>query len=282
MGDSHKRDAPERRPNRVIKLEHPGGGRRRVYVPLKRRSARFLAALEESGNVSLACEAAGLGKDRTYKLRRDDAAFAAAWDAAKAAFARRAEAGDGIDLDAIARDGLAVRRGRGGQVQIVSAHPAAWTRRDEEAFFAHYAASGNVSAAARAAGFSAKAAWERANAVPAFRERLAEAKRHATERLDFYLVEEGTNLLKSARPDPQLAMWLLKREDARAAGTLNRGAAARGRGKGPPERSYEEARDSVLRKVEAIEQHRDRQRLAEGWVKTEEGHWIPPGYGKIQ
>jgi hypothetical protein len=269
---------PGRRPNRVIKLEHPGGPRRRVYVPLKRRSARFLRALEESGNVSLACQTAGIGKDRIYRLRREDPAFAAAWDSAKAEFARQAEAEDGIDLEALRRDGLAVRRGRGGTVQIVSAHPAAWTKRDEELFFAYYRESGNVSASARAAGFSGKAAWERANAVPAFRERLAEAKREATERLDFYLVEEGTNLLKGAdgRPrDPQLAMWLLKREDARAAGTLKRGAAV---GAPPP---IEEVTESILRKVEAIERHRNRERLAEGWTQTEDGDWIPPGYGRI-
>jgi len=219
----------ERGPKRrVIKLEHPGGGRRRVYVPVKRRAARFIEALGESGNVSLACEVAGIGKDRVYRLRKEDEAFAAGWAEAKAAFEERAEQDDGIDLDALGRDGLAVRRGRGGCVQIVSAHPAAWTRRDEELFFAYYAETGNVAASARAAGFSGKAAWERARTVPAFRDRLAEAKEEATLRLEHYLIEEGTNLLKGkdgAPRDPQLAMWLLKREDQKKAGTLRRGGA---------------------------------------------------------
>jgi molybdenum-dependent DNA-binding transcriptional regulator ModE len=252
-----------------------------MYVPLKRRAAKFLEALRESGNVSMACEIAGIGKDRIYRHRRDNEEFAAAWEAAKAEFRERAEEEDGIDLDALERDGLAVRRGRGGQVQIVSAHPKAWTKRDEELFFAHYAETGNVAASARAAGFSAKAAWERARAVPSFRERLAEAKAEATDRLGFYLVEEGTNLLKGedgARRDPQLAMWLLKREDQRKAGTLRRG----GRHKGPPERSYDEACESILTKLEAIDRHESRQRLAQGWTKTEDGHWIPPGYGRIR
>jgi hypothetical protein len=141
----------------VIKLERTGSGRRSVYVPLKRRAGRFLAALAESGNVSLACEIAGIGKDRIYRHRRENEAFAAGWEAAKAAFRLRAEEQeDGIDLAALERDGLTIRRGRGGQVQIVSAHPLAWTSKREETFFAAYVECGNVAAAARAAGFRAR------------------------------------------------------------------------------------------------------------------------------
>lgn len=248
----------ERMPRRPGAFERRGSARRRVYVPLRRRSARFLEALAESGNVTLAAEVAGIGKDRIYKLRKDDEAFAATWDAAKAAFAARAEEEDGIDLTALGRDGLAVRRGRGGQVQIVSAHPGAWTKRGEEVFFAHYIETGNVSASARAAGFSGKAAWERAKANPEFRERLGEAKREATERLDFYLIEEGTNLLKGEARDPQLAMWILKRADQQKARTLRRGAAAARR---TP--TIEEVTENIVRKVEAIKRHKARMAAAE-------------------
>ncbi|MEA3016545.1 MAG: hypothetical protein QOI38_1267 [Sphingomonadales bacterium] len=209
-----------------------------------------------SGNAAFACEIAGIGKDRIYKHRRENERFAAEWAAAKAAFEAKAEAEDGIDLDALARDGLAVRRGRGGCVQIVSAHPKAWTARAEEIFFAELAGSGNVSASAQAAGFSGKAAWERARKVPAFRDRLAAAKQDATERLEFHLIEEGTNLLRGesgAKRDPQLAMWLVKREDQRRAGTLKRGAAAWRRAP-----SIEEVTENIVRKVEAIKRHRAR------------------------
>ena len=260
------------------RLEKTASARRTVYLPLKRRAARFLEALAASGNVSFACEIAGIGKDRIYRHRRENAAFAAAWEAAKQAFAEKAEADDGIDLEALERDGLAVRRGRGGHVQIVSAHPAAWTRRDEDLFFSRYRESGNVAAAARAAGFSGKSVWDRAQINPAFRERLAEARQEATERLDFYLIEEGTNQLKGeggARRDPQLAMWILKREDQRRAGTLRKGGAWR------RPRSPDEVRDSILRKVSAIERHRNEKSLKEGWTQTADGHWIPPGYGKV-
>gem|GEM_PF-1186184 len=264
---------------RVIGLEHAGGARRRIYVPLRRRAARFLEALAESGNVSLACEIAGIGKDRIYKHRRENEGFAGEWAAAKEAFAAKADGEDPIDLEALGRDGLAVRRGRGGFVQIVSAHPQAWTRRDEDMFFAHYAESGNVSASARAAGFSEKAAWERARALPAFARRLAEAKLEASERLEYYLIEEGTNQLRGkdgARPDPQLAMWLLKRDDQKRAGTLNEGAAWQ------RPRSLAECRESILRKFSAIERHRGAERLKAGWTQTADGHWIPPGYGPVE
>ena len=258
------------------RLEKTAASRRSVYVPLRRRARRFIEALAASGNVSFACEIAGIGKDRVYRHRRENAEFAAEWAAAKAAFEAKAEADDGIDLDALERDGLAVRRGRGGCVQIVFAHPAAWTRRDEDLFFAYYAESGNVAASARAAGFSAKAAWDRARNVPDFARRLAEAKAEATERLDFYLIEEGTNLLRGrdgARPDPQLAMWLLKREDQKRSGTLKPGAVNQRQAASP-----EEIVDSLAKGLRAYRGRREAEKIEQGWVRSEEGVLIPPGW----
>ena len=51
--------------------------------------------------------------------------------------------------------------------------------------------------------------------------------------------------------------------------------------KGPPERSFEEVRESILRKIEAIERHREPEKLAAGWTKSADGHWVPPGYAPI-
>lgn len=50
------------------------------------------------------------------------------------------------------------------------------------------------------------------------------------------------------------------------------------RGRSPPERTGEEAIQSILGKIEAIERHREPQRLAQGWIQDEEGRWIPPGW----
>ena len=44
--------------------------------------ARFFTALENGHPVAAACKAAGYARSRAYAWRREDAAFAAAWDAA--------------------------------------------------------------------------------------------------------------------------------------------------------------------------------------------------------
>lgn len=44
--------------------------------------ARFFVALENGHSVNAACKAAGYARSRVYVWRREDAAFATAWDAA--------------------------------------------------------------------------------------------------------------------------------------------------------------------------------------------------------
>lgn len=48
------------------------------------------------------------------------------------------------------------------------------------------------------------------------------------------------------------------------------------------ERPIEESIKSILTKIEAIERHEEPKKLAAGWTKSPEGHWIPPGYGPIE
>jgi hypothetical protein len=52
-----------------------------------------------------------------------------------------------------------------------------------------------------------------------------------------------------------------------------------GKGKGVPQRPFEEVVQSIMTKIDAIERHQEPQRLAAGWTKTPDGHWLPPGYG---
>lgn len=54
----------------------------------------FLAALAQSANVRLACKAAGVSREMAYRLRRQNKAFAAAWQTAMA------EAVDILDAEA--------------------------------------------------------------------------------------------------------------------------------------------------------------------------------------
>jgi len=46
------------------------------------RRQRFLEALDESGVVQYACDAAGMSRARMYQLRREDHDFAEEWDSA--------------------------------------------------------------------------------------------------------------------------------------------------------------------------------------------------------
>lgn len=48
----------------------------------KKRAAFLTSLIETGGNVSRACEAAGIARQRVYEWRSADADFAAAWDEA--------------------------------------------------------------------------------------------------------------------------------------------------------------------------------------------------------
>jgi hypothetical protein len=48
------------------------------------------------------------------------------------------------------------------------------------------------------------------------------------------------------------------------------------------ERPVGEAIKSILTKIEAIERHEEPGKLAAGWTKSPDGHWVPPGYGPIE
>lgn len=55
------------------------------------RRLRFLAALEECADVSIAAKVCGMSRQSAYALRRRDPAFARQWDAARAEMFARQE-----------------------------------------------------------------------------------------------------------------------------------------------------------------------------------------------
>ncbi|TMJ13534.1 MAG: hypothetical protein E6G94_11700 [Alphaproteobacteria bacterium] len=268
-------------PGRVVSLERTSSERRRVYVPMERRAKRFLEVLATCGNATTARLAAGLGKDRIYQHRKANAPFAAAWAAALDAFAARAEADDEALSDAaLEPDGMIVRRGRSGRLQVVARRPNLWSKAKEEAFFEHFTETNNVGAASLAAGFTSKTAWERRRICPAFRDRFAAAREDAYEKLEYMLIEAGTELLSSneaARRNPDLAMWLLRRRDQAAAGSLKRGGRFM-----PKQPSIEEVTAKMITQVGAIKRHRENGQLAEGWTRDEAGNMIPPGWVRAE
>ncbi len=49
----------------------------------------------------------------------------------------------------------------------------------------------------------------------------------------------------------------------------------------PEPGAREKALESIRRKIEAIERHAEPGKLAAGWTRTPDGHWVPPGYAPI-
>lgn len=244
--------------------------------------APFLRALMRTGNVTLAARAAGTWRGRVYAVRRKDAGFAEQWEGAleeaqkdleSGAEGFGPEVGQGADITDPARkgaagDGRVVRRNKNRRVQIAAARASDWTSERELVFLAELAATCNVAASARAAGFTSKCAYARRRQWPGFAEawdamlalgypRLeAKLLRQATngivppdgERLTARIAEEDED---AAIVDVALALSLLKLRQA-----AMRALRAQGRGAGeaaaPDEPSIEAMRDELLGRLAAI------------------------------
>ncbi|HWH16743.1 MAG TPA: hypothetical protein VNT77_00165 [Allosphingosinicella sp.] len=244
--------------------EMKGVPEERRFTPARR--ARFLEVLALTGNLRAAAEEIGVHR-RSVERRRDrDPAFAVDWAAAiEAATARLSEA-QGQFEGVSDGDFEMIRRGPGGRPQIVATGRGRWSKRIEDRFFAVLEATGNVSAAARAVGFTTQHIGERRRQWPAFARRWEEALEQAEAALEFRLVCLGNNLDPSApagegraampeppqeKFDPQFALQFLKWREEKKAGRGRRGRA-------PREPGIEEVKESILRKIEAIERHRKR------------------------
>lgn len=159
-----------------------------------------------------------------------------------------------------------LRRNSRGRMQVSFAREGHWTQEIEDDFLRRLAATGNFDACARAVGFQPASVHERERKWPAF----ARACQKALEEADVALVYVATAFAHSLlrRPgeaaeagiveeetpfDPAMAMKILAALDAR-----KYGRSGKGRRKGPPERSAEQAIRSILDKIEAIERHERR------------------------
>jgi len=154
-----------------------------------------------------------------------------------------------------------IRRNSRGRHQVTFAREHHWTADIEADFLARLAATGNFDASARAVGFSPTAVHERTRKWPAFKQDCDEALEAADVRIGYRLVAHAHALLRTPgepRPkgeeevpfDPDKAMKILATLEARREGRTHR------QRKGPPERTFEEAVESIVRKVEAIKRHK--------------------------
>ena len=270
-----------------------GRGRhgRRSPVWSRELGDAFLAILRETGNAQAAIRALGHG-NMFYRRRREDPVFdrqcaeakaeadlalRARRDSAQSPFPARPDRGaepppapgpcalpEPAAKSKPAWREPVIRRNRAGRLQLALTREGDWNSDVESRFLAHLRRSGAFLAAARAVGFHFTSIYERMRQWPALARDVDEALREADVTLEYALVGHAHALLR--RPgepppdgeeevpfDPVMAMKILSFLDARRAGRT-----VRGRRKGPPERTRDEAVASILRKIEAIERHRER------------------------
>src|SRR5688572_27257054 len=148
----------------------------------------FLEALARTGVVKLAAEAAGVTARGASTRRARDATFAQGWDTAIRA--HRAEHAQRL-LSAEAERSLVARPGEGGAV-LQRAGQSRWTKAAEEKFLIELTTSGNVSRAAKAAGFTKATAYKQRMKDRHFTAAWNAAIETGKARVQGYLVEAAT------------------------------------------------------------------------------------------
>lgn len=257
-------------------------------APAWRRA--FLRELARGGSVALAAAAAGIDRSTAYQLRRSNAAFAASWERALS-FARLRLNGSfetvlppaGSAFGSAShpsppqderigrarprpprlRPDECVRASKAGRPCVVRAGPGRWSVAAEAAFLAALTASANVTAAARAAGVSAVAAYNRRKQWPGFAAAWDAAKAEGYERLEMALLHAATATLDpepaAAAGDPPAmsvaeALNLLRLHRASV-----QGGAGQRYGWRAQEPGIDAVRAEILRRVAAIEAARGKE-----------------------
>jgi hypothetical protein len=246
----------------------------------------FLRELGRSGSVALAAEKGGIDRSSAYQLRKRNAAFAESWNRAlEAARTSLAEGdrsptgshegpGEGEPGDRSRtlprargerrvrlRDAEVIRSSKTGRPCIARVGPGRWSAKSERAFIAELTATANVKAAARAAGVSTTAAYNRRRLWPAFAEAWREALAEGYVRIETLLIHAATATL-DPEPEPEAVREapLMSVEQAMNLFKLHRASQQGGR----PQRyawrqqepDIEDVRAEILRKVAAMERAR--------------------------
>ncbi|QDZ06205.1 hypothetical protein FPZ24_00890 [Sphingomonas panacisoli] len=160
------------------------------------RIAAFFRALEETGNQTIAAEAARVSRSWMSLHRATDPDFRARMEAAITAARERLRAqANGVEpvatWRAINGEELAVRGTNGRRTQIARARLNQWTPRTEARFLAALAACCNVAAACRAVGMSQAAAYNHYNRWPDFEQRWDAALAEGYQALELALIENA-------------------------------------------------------------------------------------------
>ena len=168
-------------------------------------------------------------------------------------------------------EGTALHFGRHGP-QRVSTRGHRWSDEAETLFLDHLAATANVSASAEACGFSPQALYARRRNDPAFMQRWDVALAQGYAHSEALLVQRAIEALEGVEPDPDTPIIIRDMTVKDALILLghhrrNIEGGPRSRRQWARPRTLDEMRDSILRKLEAIEGAR----RAEEAAKAEQG-----------
>ncbi len=174
--------------------------RTRIPRPPRWR-ASFLRALSRTGNVKLSAERAPVHYSHVYRLRRKDAEFAGAMDAARAEAAKRL--GDSPSPSLAKCTGDAVRGElvlfctRTGRPHLRAPRANGWTRAKEKNFLDALASTCVVTTAARMAGVTPSAAYQRRLRWPGFAAEWKVALKNGVDALELRLLHDASELLEN-------------------------------------------------------------------------------------
>ena len=174
--------------------------RTRIPRPPRWR-APFLRALAATGNVKLSAGRAPVHYSHIYRLRRKDAEFAAAFEAARAEAAEQLADSpspllEGCTGDAM-RGELVLFCTRTGRPHLRAPRANGWTRAKEKAFLDALASTCVVTTAARIAGTTASAAYQRRLRWPRFAAEWQIALKNGVQALDLRLLHDASAYMEN-------------------------------------------------------------------------------------
>ena len=270
----------------------------RIKSEMTKRTPRwvvpFLRALERTGEVRTAAIDAGIDHSTAYARRRAHAEFAEAWTAALAAHAVRVEEKRAEELTLAPPPASLVplpMAGReeliAGKAQLKRAGHDRWSRRKEKLFFDELAATANVKQAAKAAGVSANAVYQRRIRDPHFKAKWAAVLESGRASIEMHLVEAANRSFEPEELDtgdvpPKVSVAEAirivqvhgsKKQQEELPDPYAEQAASM------TETEVDELRARIVRKLQAM-RRRDRPALlAQGWSYDQEhDRDIPPGW----
>ena len=174
----------------------------RTCIPRPPRwRAPFLRTLAKTGNVKLSAERAPVHFSHVYRLRKKNAEFAAAVDAARAEAAERLGDSPSPSLtkctgDAV-RGELVLFRTRTGRPHLRVPRTNGWTRAKEKDFLDALASNCVVTTAASIAGVTPSAAYQRRLRWPAFAAEWKVALKNGVQALDLRLLRDAGAFMES-------------------------------------------------------------------------------------